>query len=185
MLYYKLGDDMAQNVSNNRTARNKFTRMCIGEAIVSLMKNKEYEKIKVSEIVEEAAVSRMTYYHYYETKLDAINDYFHEIIDMYMDKCVSKGLVGKFHCYENIRFALEFFDDYAGFFSTLNGNGLYSVLIEGMNKYMVEHFSHMYADNESELYYYAGGLLNVFIKWQENGKKQTADEIAHIIEKMW
>lgn len=176
---------MAESVVNNRTERNKFTRMCIGEAIVSLMKNQEYDKIKISEIVKEAAVSRMTYYHYYETKMDALNDYFHEIIDMYMKEADKLGLVGKFHNYDSIKFALVYFDKYADFFLTLNNNGQYSVLIEGMNQYMNQHYSNKYTDNKYELYYYAGGLLNIFIKWQENGKKQSADEIAHIIEKMW
>lgn len=176
---------MTESVANNRTERNKFTRMCIGEAIVSLMKKQEYDKIKISEIVKEAAVSRMTYYHYYETKMDALNDYFHEIIDMYMNEAEKLGLIGKFHNYDSIKFALVYFDKYADFFLTLNNNGQYSVLIEGMNQYMNQHYSNKYIDNKYELYYYAGGLLNIFIKWQENGKQQSADEIAHIIEKIW
>ena len=41
--------------------------MCIGEAVFALMDKKEYEKIKVSDIVKRAGVSRVTFYHYYET----------------------------------------------------------------------------------------------------------------------
>ena len=27
-------------------------------------------------------------------------------------------------------------------------------------------------------YYFAGAILNTFIKWEENGKKESAEEIA-------
>lgn len=175
---------MTQDSLHNRTERNRFTRMCIGEAIVALMKKKEYDKIKISEIVEKAGVSRMTYYHYYETKNDALNDYFKEIVNMYVLACEKRGLVGEFHSSRNIRFALEFFDEYADFIMTLNKNGLYSIIIEGMNRYIYSNFSPLYQGNEFELYFYAGGLLNIFIKWQEKGKEQSKEEIADIIEKM-
>ena len=52
----------------NTSKRSQFTRMCIGEAIVSLIQTKEYEKITVSDIAKKAGVSRMTYYHYYDSK---------------------------------------------------------------------------------------------------------------------
>ena len=32
-----------------------------------------------------------------------------------------------------------------------------------------------------DIYYYAGGLLNTFLKWEENGKKERAEEVAKII----
>ena len=61
--------------------------MCIGEAVFALMDKKEYEKIKVSDIVKRAGVSRVTFYHYYETKEDALTDFFHEIVAGYIREC--------------------------------------------------------------------------------------------------
>ena len=49
---------------SNFTKRNKFTRMCIGEATVNLMKEKTFDKIKILDIVRKAGVSRMTFYKY-------------------------------------------------------------------------------------------------------------------------
>lgn len=175
---------MSQGNLHNRTERNRFTRMCIGEALLSLMKKEEYDKIRVSDIVKKAGVSRMTYYHYYTTKNDVLNDYFKEMLNKYVDACNENKMNNKFHTEESIRFALTFFDDYSDFIMTLYLNGLYSVIMQCMNKYMYETFGNMYTGAEYDLYYYSGGLLNVFIKWQENGKKQSADEIAHIIKKL-
>ena len=69
---------------NQKTDRNRFTRMNIGEAVAALLKEKEFDKIKISEITKKAGVSRMTYYNYYETKEQALKDYLYELIKEYM-----------------------------------------------------------------------------------------------------
>ena len=70
--------------SKAHNKRTRFTRMCIGEAVFDLMNKKDSEKIKISDIVKRAGVSRMTFYHYYETKEDALTDFFHEIVAGYV-----------------------------------------------------------------------------------------------------
>ena len=75
---------MAELFGKKYTNRTRFTRMCIGEAVFSLMDKKSYEEIRVSDIVKRAGVSRMTFYHYYEQKEDALADYFHEIVNGYV-----------------------------------------------------------------------------------------------------
>ena len=89
---------MAELFGKKYTNRTRFTRMCIGEAVFSLMDKKSYEEIRVSDIVKRAGVSRMTFYHYYEQKEDALADYFHEIVNGYVrerSEILKKG--GKFH----------------------------------------------------------------------------------------
>ena len=66
--------DMAELFGKKYTNRTRFTRMCIGEAVFSLMDKKPYEEIRVSDIVKRAGVSRMTFYHYYEQKEDALDE---------------------------------------------------------------------------------------------------------------
>jgi hypothetical protein len=39
---------------------------------------------------------------------------------------------------------------------------------------------HMY-----ELYAYAGGLLNSFMKWEEDGKRETAHHVAMMIYRLF
>ena len=58
-----------------KTQRNRFTRMCMGDALVNIMQQKAYDKISVSDIVKKAGVSRMKYYNYYETKDELVKDY--------------------------------------------------------------------------------------------------------------
>ena len=69
-----------------KTQRNRFTRMCMGDALVNIMQQKAYDKISVSDIVKKAGVSRMTYYNYYGTKDELVKDYIEEITSLYLEE---------------------------------------------------------------------------------------------------
>ena len=154
--------------------------MCIGEAVFSLMDTKEYEKIKVSDIVKRAGVSRVTFYHYYETKEDALTDFFHEIVAGYIRECREEK-VGRFHDRSSIIHALKYFDRYAVFILKLVDAKLLYIVQDAMNDYMSRRIMPKYKIPEYELYFYGGALLNVFLKWQQDGKKESAEEIAQTI----
>lgn len=154
--------------------------MCIGESIFILMDKKEYEKIKISDIVKTAGVSRMTFYHYYETKEDALSDYFHEIVAGYIRECRTEK-IGRFHDRSIIVHALKYFDQYEIFISKLVQAKLQYILWNAMNDYMSRRIMPKYKIPEYELYFYGGALLNVFLKWQQDGKKESAEEIAQTI----
>ena len=51
--------------SRKYTKRTRFTRQCIGEAIIALVYKKDFDSITISDIVKTAGVSRMTFYHYF------------------------------------------------------------------------------------------------------------------------
>ena len=175
---------MANLFSKNHNKRTRFTRMCIGEAIYRLMDKKEYESIKISEVCKRAGVSRMTFYHYYETKEEALEDYFHEIVAGYIrDSVKYKDKIGNFHDMSSIVYALKYFDQYAGFIIKMVDAKLYYILMDGMNDYMTNVIMPVYHFSAYELYFYGGAILNVFVQWQKSGKKETAEEIANTIAK--
>ena len=153
--------------SKNYNKRTRFTRMCIGEAVFALMDKKAYSAIKISDIVKKAGVSRMTFYHYYESKEDALADFFHEIVAGYVRECILH--------------ALKYFDQYAGFILKLVHAKLYYIVIDAMNEYMMNRILPHYKIPDYELYFYGGALLNVFLMWQEKGKQESAEEIARMI----
>lgn len=163
------------------TKRNRFTRMCIGEAVLALMEGQEFEKIKISDVVKKAGISRMTFYHYYHSNAEALKDYLDEIIMEYLQVSEHTEGIGRFHEKQHILFSLEFFDRYAALFLKLVKAKLYSLIIDAVNEFMLEQISPSYDGSVYELYYYGGALLNIFIKWEENGKKETAEEIAEIL----
>lgn len=166
---------------NHKTDRNRFTRMNIGEAVAALLKEKELDKIQISEITKKAGVSRMTYYNYYETKEQALKDYLYELVKEFLAESDRHPEVGGMLTYGHIVFALMFFDRYADFLLTLNKAGFYGMIINAMNEFMHEHISIVYNGSIYELYCYIGALLNLFIKWEENRKEMSAEEVGRII----
>ena len=130
----------------NKDSKNTFTRMCIGEAIIKLLKDTDFDKIRITSVAKCAGVSRITFYKYY---------------------------------------ALEFFNRYKDYFLTLSRCGLHSILINSINNFMSEHFTNPKNYSEYRLYCYSGGLLNTFLKWEENGCDCDAGEIARTLEELY
>lgn len=165
---------------SNFTKRNKFTRMCIGEAIAALMKEKTFAQIKIMDVTRKAGVSRMTFYKYYHSKEEVVEGYLQEIIAGYIEK-FGDNFSNDFPNYENTFAALNYFDNYSDFFLVTVHAGLYNLLIDAVNLYMEETIIPRYQVSPYRVYYYAGALLNIFIKWEESGKDIDAETIAKTI----
>lgn len=172
---------MKHILGKNFTKRNRFTRQCIGEAMIALMQDKNYEEITVSDIVKRAGVSRMTFYHYFQSKTDALNNYLHEIIECYLEECSRSLGIDNFYDAAHVRHAFLFFDQYSEFFLTLAGANLHSLMIQAINDYMIRFVDPVYPRSLYELYYYGGALLNIFLKWEEDGKVESVDAIVEVI----
>lgn len=165
---------------NNFTKRNKFTRMCIGESVIALMKEKVFDKITILDITRKAGVSRMTFYKYYHSKEQVVESYLQEIIAGYIEE-FGDNFSRDFPNFENTLAALNYFDNYADFFLELTHAGLYNLLIDAVNLYMEETIIPRYNVSPYKIYYYAGALLNIFIKWEESGKNEDAKTIVENI----
>lgn len=168
--------------SNRKT---EFTRRCIAEAIIDLMKDEHLDRIKKSAIIKRAGVSRMTFYKYYNSPNAALKDYLGMLVAEYLEESKKSSKGDSYFEYEHILYSLNFFDKYADFFLTLYNHGFYSILIEGVNQFMQENIMTTHELSVYKLYAYAGGLLNTFIKWEENGKQDSAEEISDMIYKLY
>lgn len=169
---------LSRNGLTNFTIRNRFTRSCIAEALLSLMKKKDFSSIRVTDIVKRAGISRMTYYKYYETKNDVLSDYLTEIVNDYISEVNSRTDIGHFHDRKRICHCFSFFEKHHAFFEILLHANLYSIIIDAINNYMDSYLVPEGTHSRYELYYYAGALLNVYIKWLAHGRTETPDEMA-------
>ena len=172
-------------INTKPKGRTVTTRMAIGNAILNKLDEKEFSKISVTEVIREANVSRMTFYRYYENLYDALCDNLNIIVNGYMIEGGEINDPGVYMQLDHIEFSLNYFDRYQRYFLTLNRHGLYAILMDAVNEYMMENIFpqkklHMY-----ELYAYAGALLNSFIKWEEEGKKESAHNVASMIYRLF
>ena len=172
-------------IKTDLNSRTLATRMAIGNAILDELEQKEFSKIKVAQVIRIAGVSRMSFYRYYENLYDALCDYLNIIVNGYMIEGKEIENPGVYMQLEHIEFSLNYFDRYSRYFLVLNRHGLYTVLIDAVNEYMMKNILparklHMY-----ELYSYAGGLLNSFLKWEEDGKRESAHNVAMMIYRLY
>lgn len=165
----------------NLTKRNQHIRECIGRSLLILMKEKQLESITITELVNHANVSRMTFYKYYKTKLEVLSDFMYELVHEYMKDANEKNNIGQFGEYKHIKHCFEFFKEYHCFVSILIGANMYSVIINALNDYMDQYVLKNSNRSRYELYYYAGALCNIYVKWIEGGMKETPEQIAHIV----
>ncbi|MBR4161870.1 MAG: TetR/AcrR family transcriptional regulator [Solobacterium sp.] len=172
-------------IKTDLNSRTVSTRIAIGNAILDELEQNEFDKIKVAHVIKRAGVSRMSFYRYYENLYDALCDYLNIIVNGYMIEGGEVNDPGVYMQLDHIEFSLNYFDRYSHYFLTLNRHGLYTILIDAVNEYMMKNILpqkklHMY-----ELYAYAGGLLNSFLKWEEDGKKESAHNVALMIYRLF
>lgn len=172
-------------VSTHLNQKTKFTRTCISEAILALLKTTEFEKLKISDIVKKAGVSRASFYHYYDSPYSALTDYLQIMIAEYMAESREKQVRYVYFTRDHILYSLNFFDRYADFFLTLAKHKLHGILLDGINQFMLENIQTTRPLSIYELYSYAGGLLNTFLKWEEEGKKDSAEEVADTLYNLY
>lgn len=178
---HTISSQTSRHKTTQKTERSRFTRMCIGESIIELMQKNGIDGLSISAIAKKAGVSRMTFYYYYESVQDALTDYMKEIIATYLTTRKNTPGLGNFQEYSNLVFSLKFFDQYETFFLTMVQNNLHSILMSGINAFMLSYLPPEDSRSLYDIYFYAGGLMNTFLKWEENGKKESAEEVAKII----
>ena len=123
----------------------------------------------------------MTFYKYYHTKNDVIKDYMQEIIAGYLETTGNHFTMSEFQDKSHIKDAILFFDKYADFLLTMSDARQYYIIVEALNDFMLKYVYPEYNGSVYELYFYAGALLNTFLKWEELGKSESVDEILYIV----
>lgn len=165
------------------TVKNRFTRMRIGETLIRLMEEMPFKKITMRKIAKTAGISHVTLYNYYDSKESILKNYLDEIISDYL---IEKDKLPKnlnFQNYEHILFSLDYFDKYAPFFKVMYKANFHHILLESINSFMEKHLKTKVRKYSYGLYYYAGALLNTFLKWQLKDEHEPASEVASVIYK--
>lgn len=169
----------------HKNTRTAFTRKCIADAIIDLMQKERFHDIRISAVTRRAGVSRKTFYNYFNPLYDALTNYLQEIIAEYLTASNANPETGHFLEQSHIQFSLEFFDKYALFFTTLNHQNMHCLMLDGINQFMLDYFSHDVNHSPYEMYCYAGGLLNTFLKWEESEKSEPPETVARIIYNLY
>ena len=168
---------------NNKKETTTLVKKCIVDSLLLLMNEKEFDEITITEICNKAGVSRMTYYRNYYNKDDIIIEYLKDIAEDFKKESHSWMKKNEYTNKNVIRFLFTYFEKYSYFIKTLRKANLTGLLQECLNNYLETETNMIKRQDPYEKYHmysYAGALFNVYMKWIDNGMKESVDEMAEI-----
>lgn len=162
--------------------KNIKIRQAITEALFTLLEKKSFSEIKVSDIVKEASVARVSYYRNYDKKEDIISDYLvllHEEMSNALNSDTQEFLSID-SLTQRLTYSCKYFLSKKNYILTLYDNGFGSKMQEIFNIYTEELLGTMKYNSikKYSLYFISGSSFNILIQWLKNGTKESPNQIA-------
>lgn len=170
---------------DKRKEANRRVKSSITEALLSLMYQKSFSDISITELIRTANVARTSFYRNYESKEDVLITLIEDVLDQFREviECEKED----YYTYQNILRSFEFFEQYRSYVLDLYLFGYGSILLEKLNQFHEEVAGTMpYSSIERyQLYMYMGALFNTAIVWLRGGAKERAEDIAGMFCDVW
>lgn len=157
------------------------------DALLSSMEEKAFENISITEIAEKADLSRRTFYRIFETKEDMLIYYTEELYGEFL-QLLNRETDRRFTVTMKLYF--EFWYQHKHFLGLLKQSDMLAFMMNQYTRLFPKVFqavrgNHPLAYNEEALSYAmafsAGGLLNILLKWVEDGMDKTPEQIMQLM----
>ena len=157
------------------------------KGLLKIMETEDYTMITVTQICQEAKLSRRTFYRLYTTKDDVLQEYMGSLSQEFLN--VITELEPK-HYSEVVMSYFEFWKRHEAFLLMLSKNRMLDIIYrtaEGMARSILQRIKpQVQMENETlsfSLAYSIGGMNGILIKWVQDGMKTTPEQIKVILEK--
>lgn len=180
--------------SGGNASRNKAAREAITEALFSLMEEERFSLISVCDIVGVAGVARMSYYRNFESKEQVIEAYIDRLHDELLaddlgkgsDAQQTQGLLGEQALIRGFSRSLQRMRSEREKILALVNSGFATTLQQMMDAYLEARLGDMPVRSigRFELYFASGALLNVLVKWLEQGAVEPPEDMARFCAKL-
>ena len=147
-----------------------------------------YDAITVSDIAEQAQLSRRTFYRHFSTKDDLLQQYLKTIFACYADHLLNKKIAKH---EDTLQLFFAFWQGYADELRLLQKQGLYERVLSVVNQWYPTIYGklqvpwHISGSPQEILYassFGAGGYFNLLSLWIQQDCLETPDEMAHTVE---
>lgn len=164
------------------------TKQIIVDATVRLMKSKEPKSLTVQKILDEAHISRATFYNFFADKYDVINYYFESYVEQrikdkneddisLLEACAFNFIYdNKDYFFNAIK--LEGQNSLKKFFYDYYYKSCSEIYLKRMNKKKLSR------EDEITISFYCMGSLHVLMEWLVNGAKESPEFMASVIHKL-
>ena len=185
---------------NKSESKYFHTALCMDEALISLLKEKDLEYITVKEICEKAGVNRSTFYLHYDTIADLVNEAIETVNQRFMSyfadtKRIAEELdhidlsnlvlITRDYLEPYLRFVSENKDLYRAAFrkpKEMQANVKYGYI----KKYIVEPILKRFGVPDAYwryyIAYYIDGTVAIIKEWLETECRDSVEMIAAVVE---
>lgn len=170
------------------------------KALISLLEEKPFEYITVSEICKRADVNRSTFYLHYENTVDLLDETARFLLDNFMSyfNVDVKNIICKFNessLDELVFISNEYLHPYLSYvkenkrvFSTVLAhsvsfgfNEIFQRLYENIFNPILERFNYPSADRKYAMMFYLNGITAIVTEWLKDGCEKTIEEVSQIV----
>ena len=170
------------------------------KALISLLEEKSFEYITVSEICKKAGVNRSTFYLHYENTVDLLDEAARFLFDDFMSyfnvdvKTITNKLKEcsldelNFISNEYLQPYLTYIKDNKSVFSTVllhsvsfGFNEIFQRLYENIFNPILERYNYPVPDRKYAMMFYLNGITAVVTEWLKDGCEKSIGEVSRII----
>ena len=169
------------------------TKKILFDALLKLMKKKNFEKIKIADICEEALINRSTFYAHYEDKYELLMALFEEQKISLLEKLDNKENTNfsKEYLMEVLNILINYIDENREIYSAILLNNRNGILIDFLIDVIERDVSERLKDNNDIknsnlpldiiVKFYAGGLINIGMSWLTSKEKYNKEQLLSYI----
>lgn len=168
--------------------RIKYTREWTFEALYKLLEHKEYNDIKISEIIDKAGISRATFYRNFNNKDDIVKHKVHLFYNSFFRD--TEKYYHKNSPLDETALVVAFFkkiDEEEKVIDTVIKTNLEYLMIEGVSaviNYYKDHFYNLVKTKKKTEDYtmdiVSSSVWTLLSRWHKTGKQESARELAKI-----
>ncbi len=162
------------------------SRKMIAEALISLMMQKEYSKITITDIANEAQIARKTFYQHFYSLEDILDEYIQMLYIDYIDT-ISKVQITSI--IEHVELYFQFWQQHMHFLSLLSKHKLlvfilrkYEELVPYLHTYLPCQLQHDTTEFEYYTAFTSGAFWMLLCKWVERGGKEQPEVMANAFQ---
>ena len=168
------------------------TKKAIYEALVELMQKKKLNSITVTELAAAANINRKTFYTYYSTVNDVLDEVINELISSLKDLMYAMSedynMLSPQTLFAFLNTIMSDVDIVRALFTSDNGNMLFNKLQKALQETLLKEL----IDNDIKMNippeqyplissFVAGGLIYVYYEWITNPNGTSLDEMARTL----
>lgn len=172
------------------------TKKLLYEALMTLLKERPFENLKVSDICEKALINRSTFYAHYSDKYDLLDAFIKDIkVSLKAELDKNENITNTKEYYlEMLRILFLHIKTKENFYSSILVNNqnsivtdmIFQALNEDIKKRIesAEEGLHKKVPSEIVCSFYLGAVFNLGVEWLKNPSKYTTEELLGYLEKL-